>query len=286
MGTTVTSNGVEIPFDGRYFEPMRDSTDLLNDPVALRARYASDGYLYLRQVLRPEEALEVRGAYFSQFEASYLRPGTTPAHGTFSGLRPPGLAAHGVEGHPAHAFVRGRRFGRLVAQPALAALAETVLGGRVRRLPRSIIRHFDRSTPVASRAHVDHSYLDAGTDRLLTVWIPLGDCPPRTGGVVYLEDTHRMDPAAFEPLRAVSDRPGDRRPISHDLGFVARRLGRRWRWADYRAGDVTVHSPHLVHASLDTTTDVMRLSADVRFVREGDACDPRWMEVWSGDDGY
>ncbi len=42
------------------------------------------------------------------------------------------------------------------------------------------------------------------------------------------------------------------------------------QWADYQAGDVTIHSPHVVHASLDTTTDRMRLSADLRFLRRGE----------------
>jgi len=78
---------------------------------------------------------------------------------------------------------------------------------------------------------------------------------------VYLEGTHRTERASFDPLRLVTDRPSDTRSISHDLAWVAERLGRRSLWADYRAGDVTAHSPHLVHASLHTTSDAMRLSA-------------------------
>ena len=66
---------------------------------------------------------------------------------------------------------------------------------------------------------------------------------------------------------------------------MAGELGRRWLWADYQAGDVTIHSPHIVHASLDTTTDVMRLSADLRFLRRGEPADDRWLQAWAGDDG-
>jgi hypothetical protein len=86
-------------------------------------------------------------------------------------------------------------------------------------------------------------------------------------------------------LRQVSDRPDDARAISHDLAWVTDRLRRRWLFADYQAGDITIHSPHVVHASLDTTTDVMRLSADIRFIRRGDAADARWLRAWAGDDG-
>jgi ectoine hydroxylase-related dioxygenase (phytanoyl-CoA dioxygenase family) len=68
--------------------------------------------------------------------------------------------------------------------------------------------------------------------------------------------------------------------------MTARVLGGRWLWTDYRAGDVVLHSPHLVHASLDNTSDVMRLSADLRFVRSDGRPDERWKNDWSADDGF
>jgi hypothetical protein len=276
---------VEVPFDEKHFAPLRDSSHLVDDPAALRERYRADGYLYLRGYLDTREVRSMRQSYFSLFDPAYLKAGTAPADGVFSGERPSDLPAHGVAGHPAHSFVRSEIFERFASQPALNRLAEALLDGEAWRLPRSIVRHFDRSTPRASRAHVDHTYLDRGSDRLVTMWIPLGDCPVPTGGLVYLEASHDMAPADFEPLRTVTDRPADQRPISHDLELVARKLGRRWLWADFAAGDVTVHSPHLVHASLDTVTDEMRLSADVRFLRDGETPDPRWLQPWAGDDG-
>jgi ectoine hydroxylase-related dioxygenase (phytanoyl-CoA dioxygenase family) len=117
------------------------------------------------------------------------------------------------------------------------------------------------------------------------MWIPLGDCARPTGGLVYLEGSHRLSPSSFAMLRRVTDRPSDGRAISHDLGWVSDGLQRRWLWADYSAGDVTIHSPYIVHASLDTTTDAMRLSADLRFLRNGERPDARWLQAWAGDDG-
>jgi ectoine hydroxylase-related dioxygenase (phytanoyl-CoA dioxygenase family) len=283
--TSLYSNGIAIPFDASHFAPLRDSTEVVDDAGALQARYQEDGYLYLRGVLDRPTVIEMRAAYFAAFDPSYLRPGTTLADGVFSGRRDPKLPAHGVTGHPAHAFVRTSRFQAFADDPRLADLASRILGAPVLRLPRAIIRHFDRSTPLASRAHVDYSYLDAGSDQLLTVWVPLGDCPRPTGGLVYLEGTHRRDRASFDFLRKVTDRPHDARAISHDLAWVSEQLGRRWRWADYQAGDVAIHSPHIVHASLDTTADHMRLSADLRFLRRGEAADVRWLHAWAGDDG-
>ncbi|HVA74281.1 MAG TPA: phytanoyl-CoA dioxygenase family protein [Acidimicrobiales bacterium] len=285
MPTTLTSNGTPVPFDTDHFAPLRDSSDLLHDPGELRARYLEDGYLYLPGFLDPARSIAMRSAYFSLFDPGYLREGSTAADGVFSGRAPSGLPPHGVEGHPAHGFVRGEEFDRFASQPELLRLAESTLDGPAWRLPRSIVRHFDRASRRASRAHTDYTYLDEGSDQLVTVWIPLGDCPLATGGLVYLEGSHRMDPAELAPLRAVTDRPGDARPLSHDLAWVAETTGRRWLWADYKAGDVAAHSPHMVHASLDTGTDAMRLSADIRFIREGDTVDPRWLQPWAGDDG-
>jgi ectoine hydroxylase-related dioxygenase (phytanoyl-CoA dioxygenase family) len=283
--TMITSNGVAVPFDPEHTAALTESSDLLSDPVALRRRYAEDGYLFLRGVLDPELVLDTRAAYFSGFDPSYLAEGSTPRAGLFSGQRPTGLGAHGTATHPAHAFVRGEPWRRLVEDPALAELSALVLDGPCACLPRQIVRQFDRSTARASRAHVDHTYLDAGSGEVATVWIPLGDCPLETGPLVYLEGSHRMGAEELDTLRQVTDRPGDSRPLSHDLGWVSERAGRRWRWADFRAGDVAVHSPHIVHASLDVRSDAMRLSADIRFLRQGGTPDPRWLVPWSGDDG-
>jgi hypothetical protein len=140
--------------------------------------------------------------------------------------------------------VRSRAFGALVADSALARLAETLLG-------------------------------------------ELGDCPLETGGLSYLEGSHSVPRREKDVLKDVrTDRPDDSRPLSHDLGWVADRLGGRWLYAGYRAGDVVIHSPHLVHATFGTATDVMRLSADIRFVPLTVEPDPRWLRPWSGDDGH
>jgi ectoine hydroxylase-related dioxygenase (phytanoyl-CoA dioxygenase family) len=283
---TVTSNGVEVPFDPQHFAPLVDSTDRRGDPAVLRERYRRHGYLYLRGVIDPERLRRLRAAYFGAFDPSYLDHRYPVEAGIFSGRRPSSLPDHGTVGHPAYSFVRSETFAGLANDPVLGELAEHVLDGPCRILPRQIIRHFDRSTPRASRAHRDHRYLDAGSDRLLTMWIPLTDTPLATGGLVYLEDSNDLDTAELDGLRAVHDRPDDPRPISHDLAWVAEQTGRRWRWADFRAGDVAIHSPRVIHASLDTTTDAMRLSADLRFLAAGERPDHRWLQAWAGDDGY
>lgn len=281
----VTSNGLPIPFDAAHFAPLAESSGSLCDPATLCRRFREDGYLYLRGMLDRREVLALRAAYFAQFDPLYLEPGTSPCEGIYSGVKPQGLPPHGTAGHPAHTFVRSEVFDEFLRSERLRSIASIVLGGEVEILPRRIVRHFCRDSGVASRAHVDHDYLSEGSQQVLTMWIPVGDCPVATGGLVYLEGSHTVDSGALLRLRSVTDRPNDKRPISHDLAYVARELKRRWLWADYRAGDVALHSPHIVHASLDTVTYAMRLSIDIRFILKGEPVDPRWQTAWAGDDG-
>jgi ectoine hydroxylase-related dioxygenase (phytanoyl-CoA dioxygenase family) len=161
-----------------------------------------------------------------------------------------------------------------------------LLDGPAELLPRRILRHYHRDTDQASRAHIDYDYMNRGTDQLVTAWIPLGDCPLECGGLIYLEGSQQLPAAKLDQLRRFTDRPNDRRAISNDLNRTARTLGGRWLWTDFRAGDVLLHSPYLVHASLDNATQAMRLSADLRFRRRDTEPDERWNGDWAADDGF
>src|SRR5207302_9804942 len=60
--------------------------------------------------------------------------------------------------------------------------------------------------------HYDLIYLRAGTDKLCTSWIPLGDTPVEMGGLIYLEHSDavgRQMEAAFRVQNA--DLPAEER---------------------------------------------------------------------------
>lgn len=279
------SNSMKIPFDERHFALMTEFFWRDASPEEWRWRYARDRYLLLRGVLDAEMLWNLRARYFSLFSANFLRAGTAPREGIYSGDAPKGLPPYGTEGHPAFAFVRSEDFQRFADDPALTRIAEILLEGPVERIARSPLRHFYRGTRNASRAHIDRTYLAVPEDRFLTFWISFGDCRLADGGLVYLENSHQLD---VEELRRITpgDRPGDQRPISHDLAEVARTTGRRWLWTDIGAGDLLVHHPDLVHASVSSQTDRMRLSTDLRFAAKEGTMDTRWDTHWSADDGH
>lgn len=264
-----SSNGVRLPEEARYIGRLRDSgaEDLSNG----RARQLLDtqGYVLLRQLLPREHVLAVRDAYFR------------------AAARMPAPADYGVAGHAAHQFVRGGLFRSFIGMDVFRDIAQALMGSAVEQIVRTPLRHFQPRQKAASRAHVDGTYIAGAAQDILTLWVPLGDCPVDAGGLIYLEGSH--DGVAAQALRgktAPTDRPHDARPLSHDLKWVADQTKRRWLMTDYQAGDLIAHSPLIVHASLDSNSDQARLSTDIRFIRAGSPADPRWAAHWSADDGY
>ncbi len=282
---TLTSNGAPIPFTSDYFADLRVTEPVL-EADALRARYAADGYVMLRGLVPADAVLDLREAYLKQFATDFCKNGDA-RRGAFSG-RMPELPRHGFKGHPAYDFVRSDTFNAFADQPIFKILAEAFFNAPAERIRRTPLRHFVPGRKFASRAHMDRTYMDGVPNDIVTMWVPLGDSPLVAGSLVYLEDSHH-DEQLERAVRAAApmDRANDNRPLTHDLKWISEQTGRRWLSADFKAGDVVIHSPTIVHASTDPgETDYMRISTDIRFHRAGSPVDPRWTGDWSADDGY
>jgi ectoine hydroxylase-related dioxygenase (phytanoyl-CoA dioxygenase family) len=280
---TLTSNGVPIPFTPQYFGALRESHTGLPHEI-LRARYSEDGYVVLKGALPATTVLDLREAYFSLFDRSFFKDGDA-RRGAFSGTAPAGLPGHGLEGHPAHTFVRSAAFRAFAESAALREIAEIFFDAPATLIRRTPLRQFIPGTKRASRAHLDRTYIEGVAADVVTLWVPLGDCPIDAGGLLYLDGSHEDSVLENARTQAPNDRT-DARPITHDLKWLSDFSGRRWLWTDYMAGDIVVHSPAIVHASIDGELDLMRVSTDVRFQRAGSPSDPRWDDDWSADDGY
>jgi len=283
---TLTSNGIPIPYTPHYFDSLK-VTEPSVDATRLRDAYSADGYVMLRGALPAASVWALREAYLSSFASGFCKNGDA-RRGDFSGAMPTNIPSHGFSGHPAHAFVRSEAFLAFADQPALKNLAEIFIGAPSERIRRTPLRHFIPGRKIASRAHMDKTYIDDIVADVVTIWVPLGDAPLESGGLLYLENSHQ-DPSLERRIResAPMDRANDQRPLSHDLKWVADATRRRWLAADYQAGDVVVHSPSIVHASTDPgNTDYMRISTDIRFRSMQGPTDPRWSSDWSADDGY
>ncbi|MFE2726142.1 phytanoyl-CoA dioxygenase family protein [Kitasatospora sp. NPDC059327] len=285
--TVLTSNGHRLDTGPRRLgalEPVPPAER--RDFDALRARFARDGYLYLPGFLDRDTVLAFRRHYFATLAPSGLiRAGSDPVEG---------LAATAADLDRGRfrellygEIVPGRAYEAICRHPALLAFYRRFLGTDELHLHRRrIIRHVgpgESGIGTATQAHYDLVYLREGTDRVVSSWIPLGDCPLARGPLIYLEGSHHR-------VRAEEAAGTLRRPaasITADLPALAEAHDARWLVTDFAAGDLMVHSAHIVHAALDNRDPAgrFRLSTDIRYQAAAEPIDPRWQRHWHDRDG-
>jgi ectoine hydroxylase-related dioxygenase (phytanoyl-CoA dioxygenase family) len=290
----LTSNG--IPLD---MSPARLGRLLPSDPAepveTFRERLAHDGYLWVKGLLPHDKALAFRRCYFAAMEdAGLLRAGSDPADGLYGG---------GEDRHRLamlhREFVQRADYEAFCLSEPLVRFFTAFFGEPVMLYKRKLIRHTKPGDPACTGAHYDLTYLRGATERVLTAWIPIGDTPAEQGGLVYLEGSdavgrrleaeHReryQELSEEERVRAYNDDMAVSGWITKNLPELADRADSRWLAADYEAGDVVIHTAHMIHASTqnDDPSGRMRLSTDIRYQPVRDRIDRRWGEHWSPDD--
>jgi ectoine hydroxylase-related dioxygenase (phytanoyl-CoA dioxygenase family) len=238
-----------------------DSTDTLDDPRALRARFDEDGYVFLRGVVDSELLQDVRVRITGICAAhGWFEPGTDPIH-AITCIKPC------VEGDDRYFEVydeiqKDEAFHAVPHHPSVRRCVTPLLGDSAFPHPLSIARlMFPQNEEWATPPHQDYPN-NQGTPDLYACWIPLGACPTELGSLSILRGSHRLGVAPLEFSLGAGNRRARLDPRFEKLDWVS---------GDFAAGDAVVFHSHSVHRSLPNTTDRMRLSVDYRFQREGEA---------------
>ena len=263
----------------------------------LKARFDRDGYLWLGGLLDAAAVRRFRGWAFERLAGTgMLADGAPLEEGLSAGPGWDRAAATAALSD----LVRSARYEGFCAQERLSGFLDAFLGGTSYLHKRKLLRYTHPGSDSVTGAHYDLIYLRGGTDRLVTAWIPIGDCPRDEGGLVYLEGSHALgremeaefsrrnaDLSPAERISAYNVNMREGGWISTDLPEMAERFDARWLAADYAAGDVVLHSPFMIHASTSNVSrrGRIRLSTDIRFQDLSDAIDVRWSQAWSPDDG-
>jgi hypothetical protein len=291
----LSSNGFDLKMSPKrlgWLEPTEPDLPIPH----LREIYQSQGYLWLKHLLPRQKVMEFRRRYFSAFLGTgLLREDLDPIEGIYSG----GPEDRAANNKALMTVIRTAAYEAFCLMDEIWMFYEKFLEGAPYLHKRKITRHtrpFDKN---CTGAHYDLVYLRGGTNQLCTSWIPIGDTPVESGGLIYLEGSDawgRRNEAEYQ-ARAADLKPEERVSaynrymdnggwITKDLPSLSERLNTRWLIANYEAGDMVVHSPYMVHAStvnLDPTGR-MRLSTDIRYQRVQDEIDARWQNHWSLDD--
>jgi hypothetical protein len=244
-------------------------------------RLRENGYLYLKGFFHPEKILRFREYFFSSLASTgLLKPDSRPVEG---------LAGNGPVDQLRlreilfNEIIKSAEYENLCSSPELVEFLEWFLGGEVFLHKRKLLRHIKAGSDQATGAHYDLVYLRQGTDQVLTVWIPLGDCAVQDGGLMYLEDSHK----AFRQSEANASEKMRAEWLTRDLPALANKLNTRWLVTDYQAGDIVIHNAYMVHASLNNTNQAgrIRLSTDIRYQLASAPIDTRWQIHWHYNDG-
>lgn len=271
LSEPLVSNGYTLDMSLKrlgWLEPT--STELPMEQ--LRAKYRQNGYLWLKGFFEPEVILNFRNSFFETL---------------FSGAK------------TFFEIVSSPEYEEFCTLPRLWNFYQAFLEGDPYLHKRKIIRFTHPGSDHCTGGHYDLIYLRAGTDRLCTSWIPLGDIPVEMGGLLYLEHSDAVGRkleadfsvknANLSPEERISAYNRNMREagwISTDLVDMAERFESRWLIADYEAGDMVIHSPYMIHAATSNRDPLerMRLSTDIRFQRADDLIDQRWANHWVPDD--
>ncbi len=275
---TVTAQGRVLDTAAGALGELRRSDDAVGDAAELERRLAEDGYLYLPGHLDRDAVLRARQRVLEELAAlGALAPGSVPADAIAAADFP-------RLGILSDVAARSDALMSVLYGPRMTGFYEHLFG--------EAVRHYDftwlRAVPPGkgTKPHGDSVFMNRGTTRQLTAWVPLGDVDVVQGGLVMLEGSHRLadvrerygdlDVDTF-CSNLDSDQPRWDGSISADPQALRRELGLRWVTGDFAAGDLLTFTAYTLHTSLDNNTDRVRISSDSRYQRASEPADPRWV---------
>jgi hypothetical protein len=272
----VTFSGRQVDLDQVRFGRLPSSTELIDRPGELRARFNEQGFVFLPGLLDADLVLGARRELLLKYAMLGEVDDRSPVMDGVAGDR------QGLVNANMRAFTEslrtGARYEAVILHQRMIEVVGALLNGPV--------QPFDFRWPRLARPgegcglHCDGPYMNRGTDRQLSSWIPLGSIEPHEGGLMLLEGSHDHPDLKSGYLKMDADVDG-LVWLDDDLGAVQQRYGQgeaRWLTAHYQPGDVLIFSMDQLHGALDNRSpqDRCRLSTDSRYLVAGETPDPRW----------
>ncbi len=301
----LTFRGSRLGGSPDCFGELRRSNDILSDRDALRARMAKDGYLYLPGLLDKDDALAARREIMERLAALGALDEGYPL---MEGVYRLGGKTGGKTGGMYDFTLNNPPLMNLLYSGPMIAFYEHFLDGPVAHFDYTWFRVKAPGATSPTQPHYDIVYMGRGTKNLYTSWTPLGDVPYEMGGLMLLENSHRLDELKQtygqtdvdkycenedDDVRIVETARAENRELmpeersrvrwnstgsySTDAVEVRNKFDRRWLAADYKLGDLLVFSMYTMHASSDNHTDRIRISSDSRYQLASEPQDERWI---------
>ena len=267
---------MKLPFLHQKVEvstDLRESNDILDNPDAMQARMAADGYLLIRGLHDEDTILTARRQILEKladkemiapntplmdgiFNPDYAEPTSTGSMGNKELTQMPAFKAV-VEGEPIMNFFKG------------------FLGGDARTFDFKWLRTAGPGS--GSPIHYDIVFMGRGTPNLYSCWTPFGDVALDMGPIVLCLGSNRFDEVRATYGKSDVDRDLIEGHFSDKPLEILDKFGGRWATTTFSVGDVIIFSMFLMHASLVNTSDKIRITADTRYQLAAEPIDERWV---------
>ena len=173
------------------FGELRMSNDVLDDRDELIQRMEDDGYLFLKGLLNRDEVLAARQEVMNRLIDAGVLDKRYPAID--------GVAARKreIDGRATGSFMpllarNNPPLDKVIHGGPIMDFFEFFLGGFVRYFDYTWFRCKRPGLSTATTPHCDIVYMGRGTKNLFTSWIPYGDVPYHMGGLMLLENSHKL----------------------------------------------------------------------------------------------
>ena len=184
---------------------------------------------------------------------------------------------HGDLGKFWRSVSEGPRLRRLINGERITAFMDKLFSAPTRPFDFAWLRAMTAGR--ASPLHLDHAYMNRGTDQLVTIWTPLGEIGLSQGPLFVVEGSHEWPElrTRFEGHDVDRDpmRPGYIEESAIDL---AHQHATRLLTTQFNPGDGLIFGMFLAHGSFDnnSTGNAIRLSCDTRFQPMSEPMDERF----------
>ncbi|GFZ52292.1 hypothetical protein JCM24511_10065 [Saitozyma sp. JCM 24511] len=222
----------------------------------LRSAYYRDGVVHITGVMDREKVLDTRERFFSHLaQSGVLKEGSSPREGIFRGGDPSLFAGPGTVTF--NTSVQANEYLRLSTEAGRMDFIDNFVHDEdllrmVKRIKndwsepflfkRQLLRsNIPKSERSSTKVHYDQVFLRGAGPTSLTAWVPIGDISPRSGGLLYLEDSVTLgleiedaftemnkNLTAEERLSAFNVNMTEQGALTSDAAEFAARHQRRW----------------------------------------------------------
>ena len=212
---------------------LRESNDILDNPVALHERMATDGYLLIRGLHDKETVLTARKTILEKLAAKGMLAQDKPMMDGIFNPDYPEPTSTGSMGNKL--LIQLPAFKAVVEGDAIMNFFQHFLAGEVRTFDFKWLRTAGPGS--GSPIHYDIVFMGRGTYNLYSCWTPFGDVSLEMGPIVFCLGSNRFEKVRETYGQSDVDRDLIEGHFSDNPHEITEKFGGHWATTSFEVGD-------------------------------------------------